>query len=75
MHILIVEDEQHIADGLRFNIEAEGYDAKIVGDGDSGWPRPNKAASTLLCSTSCCPGIDGFEVAAALRARHDYTPI
>jgi DNA-binding response OmpR family regulator len=28
--ILIVEDEQHIADGLRFNLEAEGHDALIV---------------------------------------------
>jgi hypothetical protein len=32
--VLIVEDEQHLADGLRFNLEAEGYDAEVVGDGE-----------------------------------------
>ena len=35
MKILIVEDEQHLADGLRFNLEAEGYEAVIAGDGDT----------------------------------------
>ena len=33
MKILIVEDEEHLADGLRFNLEAEGYEAEIIGDG------------------------------------------
>ena len=32
--ILIVEDEQHIADGLRFNLEAEGHDAVVAHDGE-----------------------------------------
>ena len=34
MKILIVEDEQHLADGLRFNLEAEGFEAEIAEDGE-----------------------------------------
>ena len=75
MKILIVEDEQHIADGLRFNLEAEGYEAQVVGDGE--------AALEVLAGTNfdaivldvMLPGIDGFTVARAVRDRKDYTPI
>ena len=35
MKILIVEDEQHLADGLRFNLEAEGYETEIASDGET----------------------------------------
>ena len=34
--ILVVEDEQHLADGLRFNLAAEGHDVDVVGDGMRG---------------------------------------
>ena len=34
-HVLIVEDEEHLAQGLKFNLEAEGYRASIVGDGET----------------------------------------
>ena len=34
-HILIVEDEQHLAVGIKFNLEAEGYRVTHVGDGSS----------------------------------------
>ena len=33
--VLIVEDEQHLADGLRFNLEAEGYTVDTVSDGEA----------------------------------------
>jgi len=32
-NVLIVEDEKHLADGLRFNLEAEGYKVDVAGDG------------------------------------------
>ena len=56
--ILIVEDEQHIADGLRFNLEAEGHEATVVPDGeararDAAWRTAGR--STSSSSTSCCP--------------------
>ena len=36
--VLIVEDEQHLADGLRYNLEAEGYEVETVGDAESAQP-------------------------------------
>ena len=75
MKILIVEDEQHIADGLRFNLEAEGYEALIAGDGDMAVETlaTNKFDAVVL--DVMLPGIDGFEVARTMREREDYTPI
>ena len=75
MRILIVEDEQHIADGLRFNVEAEGYEAVIVGDGEAALIAAGERGFDAIILDVMLPGIDGFEVAAALRARQDYTPI
>ena len=56
--ILVVEDEQHLAEGLRFNLEAEGY--QVRRGRRPARPRssvllPGRRASTSWCSTSCCP--------------------
>jgi DNA-binding response OmpR family regulator len=75
--VLIVEDEQHLADGLRFNLEAEGYHVEIKADGES-------ALKSLTTGTDhydaivldvMLPGIDGFSVAAELRRREQFVPI
>ena len=54
--ILIVEDEQHIADGLRFNLEAEGHEATVVADGERALELllARRRPSTSSSSTSCC---------------------
>ncbi len=75
MKILIVEDEAHIADGLRFNIEAEGHEAEIAPDGEIGLIRAEVGSFDAIVLDVMLPGIDGFEVARLLRERHDYTPI
>ena len=75
MKILIVEDEQHIADGLRFNLEAEGYEAEIVGDGETALAAAERSNFDAIVLDIMLPGISGFEVAAALRAEQNYTPI
>ena len=75
MKILIIEDEKHLAEGLRFNLEAEGYEATAVGDGESGLERAGEAGYSAIVLDVMLPGIDGFEVARTLRERHDYTPI
>ncbi len=52
--ILIVEDEQHIADGLRFNLEAEGHDAVVAADGETALEsaaRRQRSRSTSSSST------------------------
>jgi DNA-binding response OmpR family regulator len=75
--ILIVEDEAHLAQGLLFNLQAEGYDASVAADGET-------ALQLLLIDRSpfdaiildvMLPGQDGFSVAAALRSAQNYTPV
>lgn len=75
MKILIVEDEQHLADGLRFNLEAEGYEADIAADGEAALQAASNNGFDAIVLDVMLPKIDGFEVARALRGRHDYTPI
>lgn len=75
MKILIVEDEEHLATGLRFNIEAEGHEAEIVGDGGLALEMLEQAEFDAIVLDVMLPTLDGFEVAKALRERLDYTPI
>ncbi len=75
MKILIVEDEQHLADGLRFNLEAEGYEVEIVGDGQAALDATAAAEFDAIVLDIMLPLIDGFEVARTLRSSEDYTPI
>lgn len=75
MKILIVEDEQHLADGLRFNLEAEGYEAVIAGDGDRALELLIAAKFDAVVLDVMLPTIDGFEVARNMRGRSDYTPV
>ena len=75
--VLIVEDEKHLADGLRFNLEAEGYDVDIVGDGESALSlllQQQKRFDALVLDVML-PGKDGFEVAADLRAAGQFVPV
>ena len=76
--VLIVEDEQHLADGLRFNLEAEGYDAEVVDTGEAALERllgRRTAAFDLVVLDVMLPGIDGFAVVAELRAARQFVPV
>jgi len=75
MKILIVEDEEHLADGLRFNLEAEGYEAEIIGDGGEAVERLANDKFDAVILDVMLPTFDGFEVARSMRAAEDYTPI
>ena len=75
MKILIVEDEQHLADGLKFNLEAEGFDTEIAGDGETALQRVGEDKFDAVVLDVMLPNVDGFEVARTMRARADYTPI
>ncbi len=74
LKILIVEDEAHIADGFKFNIEAEGYEAEIAPDGEVGLEMAARGFDAIALDVML-PGISGFDVARSLRDKHDYTPI
>ena len=75
--ILIVEDEQHIADGLRFNLEAEGHDAVIAPDGEQALDIVLKQQHPfdVVVLDVMLPGKDGFTVASDLRAAEEFVPI
>jgi DNA-binding response OmpR family regulator len=75
LKILIVEDEQHIADGLRFNLEAEGFEVELAADGHAALSTIEKNKFDAIILDVMLPGADGFEVARATRERSDYTPI
>jgi len=75
MKILIVEDEEHLADGLRFNLEAEGYEAEIIGDGGDAVAKLGVEKFDAVILDVMLPTLDGFEVARSMRAAEVYTPI
>jgi DNA-binding response OmpR family regulator len=75
--ILVVEDESHIAEGLRFNLEAEGHSVEIAGDGEDALDRmlvKNQPYDLVLLDVML-PGKDGFAVAHELRQRQNFAPI
>lgn len=75
--ILVVEDEQHIADGLGFNLKAEGHEPILARDGERALELllVEKRPVDVVVLDVMLPGKDGFEVAAELRARQHYVPI
>lgn len=75
MDILIVEDEQHLAEGLRFNLAAEGYGVEVAADGENALKIAAERSFDAIVLDVMLPGIDGFEVARRLRSRSDFTPI
>ena len=75
--VLIVEDEKHLADGLRYNLRAEGYDVDVANNAE-------QAASLLLDKRDAydvvvldvmLPGMDGFTLASRLREKGQFVPI
>jgi DNA-binding response OmpR family regulator len=75
--VLVVEDETHLADGLKFNLEAEGYSVQVVGDGESAIDqllKTNEKFDAVVLDVML-PGIDGFGVACALRKAKNYVPV
>jgi DNA-binding response OmpR family regulator len=75
--ILIVEDETHLADGLRFNLEAEGHDVDVEGDGQQALDRllANRALYDAVVLDVMLPGKDGFSVVKQLRSDGHYVPV
>lgn len=75
--ILIIEDEPTLAEGLRFNLELEGHETSVALDGETGLRlalAPDRHFAAVILDVML-PGIDGFEVATALRARGCFIPI
>ena len=75
--ILLVEDEEHLARGLKFNLEAEGYHIQVAGDGESALELllTERNDFDLVVLDIMLPGKDGFTVATELRKASLYVPI
>jgi DNA-binding response OmpR family regulator len=77
MKILIVEDELHLAEGLRFNLEADGFEVEIAADGETALDLlldANKTYDAVVLDVML-PKADGFTVARQLRQAEIFTPI
>ncbi|HYM77631.1 MAG TPA: response regulator transcription factor [Candidatus Dormibacteraeota bacterium] len=75
--VLVVEDEEHLAQGLRFNLEAEGYEAEVAGDGEAATDKllGKKESFDAVVLDIMLPGKDGFSVVSELRAARNYVPV
>jgi DNA-binding response OmpR family regulator len=73
--ILIVEDEGNLAQGLLFNLKAEGHEVSVESDGDSALECLRRETFDAMVLDVMMPGKNGFEVAAELRAAGNYIPI
>ncbi len=73
--VLIVEDEKHLAAGLRYNLNAEGYDVETVGTAEEALALLNQKAFDVLVLDVMLPGMDGFSLAARLRGQGQFVPI
>jgi DNA-binding response OmpR family regulator len=77
-HVLIVEDEAHLAKGLQFNLEAEGHSVAVVGDGEHALDLllgGKRTAFDAVVLDVMLPGKDGFTVASELRAAKQFVPV
>lgn len=73
--ILVVEDDDSITEGLRLNLEAEGYSVEVAGDGELGRELAQSHAYDLIVLDVMLPRLNGFEVLRALRGAGDCTPV
>jgi DNA-binding response OmpR family regulator len=75
--ILIVEDEQHLAEGLRFNLAAEHHDVEVAETGEAALAQlvADPARFDLVILDVMLPGITGFRVAADLRGAGQFVPV
>jgi len=74
--ILVVEDEQHLAEGLRFNLEAEGYQVQVVENGEAALEvlHPGSSPFDVVVLDVMLPGIDGFSVMTKMRHSGQFVP-
>ena len=76
-HILVVEDEEHLATGIRYNLDAEGYRVTTVGDGHAALAALEKNAGDidLVVLDLMLPGMSGYAVCESLRAQDKNLPV
>jgi DNA-binding response OmpR family regulator len=73
--ILVVEDDTHLADGLRINLELEGYEPVLAGTAEAGLDIWRRGGVELILLDVMLPGMDGFEFCRRVRHEGDRVPI
>lgn len=73
--VLVVEDEKHLAAGLRYNLKAEGYEVETVGTAEEALALLTDGRFDVLVLDVMLPGMDGFSLASHLRAQGQFVPI
>jgi len=76
-HILVVEDEQHLAFGIKYNLEAEGYDVATAADGPTALKLFDEAPDgiDLVILDLMLPGMSGYAVCEAIRQNGNEVPV
>ncbi len=81
--ILVVEDEEHLAAGIRFNLELDGYEVETIGDGlraverlapEAAELQPGPSVDLVLLDVML-PGLDGFQIVARMRQAGNFAPV
>lgn len=72
--VLVVEDEQHLADGLRFNLEAEGYQVAVADTGETAQELLKSTPFDVVVLDVMLPGKNGFEVMSEMRQGGEFVP-
>ncbi|MGE5644391.1 MAG: response regulator transcription factor [Acidobacteriota bacterium] len=74
--VLVVEDEQHLADGVRFNLEAEGYGVEVAETGEAALDllKGRPPAFDVVVLDIMLPGMDGFAVVSQMRHAGQFVP-
>ncbi len=73
--LLIVEDEAHLATGIKFNLELEGYEVEVIDDGSRAMERLARPPGfDLVVLDVMLPGADGYQIVEALRKAGNHTP-
>jgi two-component system, OmpR family, alkaline phosphatase synthesis response regulator PhoP len=74
-HLLVVEDDPHLAAGVSENLRAEGYQVTTAADGEQALAWLGAHSCALIVLDVMLPGADGFTVCRSLRAQGNSTPV
>jgi len=75
--VFVVEDEMHLAQGLQFNLEAEGHEVRVFETAETAWQMlvTEPRAADVIVLDVMLPGKDGFWLASELRKAQNFVPV
>ena len=73
--IMVIEDEDHIAEGLKLNLSLQGYDVKVISDGISAISEWKDWNPDLIVLDLMLPGLDGYSVLKNIRLENEKIPV